>query len=1271
MATGETLNGTAENDTLTGQDGADIVRGGYGDDRIEGGGGNDVLDGERGSDLLIGGDGDDTLISDSDAGEPIVAQDFDPNQGRNNEIDPATNSLYPNQPFVADDILVGGEGADTFVLKPQLNAKADIIEKHTDADGRINWAAVAGENNNVHDHWVDSIGTDIIADYDAAEGDRILVYGHTADPEITYQDVDGDGDEESIITITSNQGAGGGAHNGDFLGQVIVHGDRVEEADLEISAMETYGVIESIDQLAEAISPTGTTDSDIPSLQSENPNLGDVTTRNPGEDVGPAFVENVYERATVDAPDDNLVGTDGDDVLVGDPIEPSSSTLDSPLSYWSLTNADGGTLADATGVSNAFFFLQDNGQAELQATVPTIEGREGEPPAAQFGANGDNTFAFVGNDESYQVLNGTVSAWFNPTDLGTRQTIFSKDERNADDGGHFGVGIEPDGSLFIRVAEGEGRNDRGYNHEWRTTEPVVQEGEWQHVALSFGAAGVTVYVNGQPLDDAQFENVGNNDTPPSEFIGGYAIGNDKPLIIGANSRLVENSDTVENIGLGQDLQRFFEGGIADVGFWGGATPADALSDAQVAELFTSGPGDLSNATPPSPTAIPVGDDTIDGAGGNDTIDAGAGNDTVSGGDGDDTVNAGYGNDTVIGGAGNDTLDGGHGEDSIDGGEGDDVIISRADAREPVIAQDFDRSDDPDFEVDFDARMVYPSQANMPADDVVTGGAGADEFVFQTLINAKEDIINRHVNDDRSINWMGVAGENNDVHDHWVDGIGNDTITDFNRDEGDRITIDGHTTVVAGVDLVDADNDGEVDDSVIRLESDQGAGGGAHDDDQLGTITVLNAEITAADYTTNAASHAGIVETIDEYQEAITPLMRSGDEVPPPADEAPPPVEDTGDDAPPAEDEAPPPVDDTGDDAPPPEDEAPPPVEDTGDDAPPPEDEAPPPVEDTGDDAPPPEDEASPPVEDTGDDAPPPEDEAPADPPLENATLLQALLTPGEENPAAEVPSVNADLLIGSAGADDMASSWGDDRIAAGAGDDNVRGGHGDDLISGEDGDDLLAGDFGDDILIGGAGQDEIRGNRGEDVLVGGLADDMLDGGAGDDVLYGGEGEDLVDGGRGLDVMVLDGAIEDYTLALAEGGGLLVTDAAGVTDLVTDVEHVHFAGTGETFAIEGDTLVAAQNADEIGDLLEGDLLAEVLNLNATPAQPAAEAPTVSAPEPTVDEQLDEMAELDIAQAASPATALPSVSPFGGLSTVANVPAEVPASETEVQDDLRIA
>lgn len=239
-----------------------------------------------------------------------------------------------------------------------------------------------------------------------------------------------------------------------------------------------------------------------------------------------------------------------------------------------------------------------------------------------------------------------------------------------------------------------------------------------------------------------------------------------------------------------------------------------------------------------------GDDTVAGGEGDDLLAGGFGDDQLSGDAGNDRLGDGSGDDTLSGGAGDDGLRASLGADKLEGGDGNDKLISLADAGEPDPAQD------PDGRVTADQDLA--------ADDTLTGGDGADEFIFRPLINATEEVIAAHTDPETGrVDWRAVAKENDNVHDHWVEGIGNDVITDYSAEEGDTIVISGHTVSV-DISYGDSDDDGIDDYTLLTLSSDQSAnGGGAHDGDALGTITVLDAILTEEDIVVRPGGFAAV------------------------------------------------------------------------------------------------------------------------------------------------------------------------------------------------------------------------------------------------------------------------------------------------------------------------------------------------------------------------------------------------------------------------------
>ena len=239
----------------------------------------------------------------------------------------------------------------------------------------------------------------------------------------------------------------------------------------------------------------------------------------------------------------------------------------------------------------------------------------------------------------------------------------------------------------------------------------------------------------------------------------------------------------------------------------------------------------------------------------DTLAGMAGNDTLNGGSGADKLWGGSGNDSLSGGTGNDLLVGGFGADRMDGGNGNDVLLSRSDAGEMVAAQDGKT-------IIFGAE----SAAFKAVNDTLTGGAGGDTFRFEGMVNAKEEIVAKHVNADGTIDWVGVTGENNATHDHWVDGFGNDVIRDFNRAQGDKIEISAHTAEVQSIVHKDSNGDGKNDYSVITVISQQG-NAGAHDEDLLGTITVYGNLVKQSDIAVTQTVY-GAYEKVDSLADGV-------------------------------------------------------------------------------------------------------------------------------------------------------------------------------------------------------------------------------------------------------------------------------------------------------------------------------------------------------------------------------------------------------------------
>merc|ERR1711939_158479 len=283
-------------------------------DTLRGGLGNDLLINQFGSDYNFGGRGNDRLVSLSDSGIPtgnnIEILDNDSTENQISQLDFSVSNINPDG-LASNDVLKGGRGADTFEFQLLINARKEIVEKHTDADtGEINWGmgGVAGENENFHDHWVDGIGNDTILDFNSRQGDLIKISGHTVQAILLENDTS---NKEALIGVYSDQGADGkrtgGAHDLDVLGTVKVHyrGKFDFESDVVIEQKD-YGAYGLNSNVAAEI---GSNDE----LLNESSTFKLVG--NSGDNV--LIGDSGDNRIKGFAGDDKMIGNPGDDRLFG------------------------------------------------------------------------------------------------------------------------------------------------------------------------------------------------------------------------------------------------------------------------------------------------------------------------------------------------------------------------------------------------------------------------------------------------------------------------------------------------------------------------------------------------------------------------------------------------------------------------------------------------------------------------------------------------------------------------------------------------------------------------------------------------------------------------------------------------------------------------------------------------------------------------------------------------------------------------------------------
>lgn len=355
--------------TVTGSSGDDRLGGTYtifknlthrgmddnrgGDDVLSGGGGDDLLVGFTGDDVLDGGDGEDTLVGTA------------PNPNPNGEFVP-----FRLSDLTEIDTLTGGSGGDLFVLGDNFGAHYDeIIYYFQDAPSKAT-----------------------ITDFDAAEGDKIQLFGNSSLYDLVVHDgvtdiVYGTGGGATSAIIATLQGITNFDLTATYVSYVPTNTGPVvnslpanlmlAEAEPSGSEPSQRGALSSTITALPAITAQAEAAADASSWVSQNSDVGQLKTALDGPAGGTSTLTLEGSAEAFGTFDGDPFGLGSGIILSTGKVEdlPGVNTIHSPLSHAnevSLTFKKIGTTTGTTiyradltnlGIDVRSLLLTDSGSA--------------------------------------------------------------------------------------------------------------------------------------------------------------------------------------------------------------------------------------------------------------------------------------------------------------------------------------------------------------------------------------------------------------------------------------------------------------------------------------------------------------------------------------------------------------------------------------------------------------------------------------------------------------------------------------------------------------------------------------------------------------------------------------------------------------------------------------------------------------------------------------------------------------------------------------------
>ncbi|MCC6581214.1 MAG: LamG domain-containing protein [Phycisphaeraceae bacterium] len=207
-------------------------------------------------------------------------------------------------------------------------------------------------------------------------------------------------------------------------------------------------------------------------------------------------------------------------------------------------------VADATGNNNA---LAHGGVSFAQSGAIASTSN-----AFQF--DGSNDFVQIPHHDLYLLDHATFSFWFRSTNLSGNHALISKDSSGYDAGGHFHVWTQ--GTSLKAQLQTNGSSPYGTGNDFVVTASGLATNTWYHVAVTLGAGGLRLYLNGSLVDTIAY--------PGGLGASSGGIGNYQALIVGAGTTTAGDLTHLP-------LNEYFAGKIDDLRIYNGVLDATQIS----------------------------------------------------------------------------------------------------------------------------------------------------------------------------------------------------------------------------------------------------------------------------------------------------------------------------------------------------------------------------------------------------------------------------------------------------------------------------------------------------------------------------------------------------------------------------------------------------------------------------------------------------------------------------------------------------------------------